>query len=367
MKQVWLSLFLVATFAIACSSSETTENNPEQSAVSTNETPSNTGEDGAGATTTSLDETTTNTTEVDPSQPNPEDVSSTQTDIVYPTPANNTSNVISKNEPIKTTPVPVEATTNNASEESEVVEAQPAKTTTAKPAATTTAAAKPAAQPAKAALSHDIFDALLRKHVNSSGNVNYGAFKKDKAKLVEYLDVLKNNPPQSSWSKNKEMAYWINLYNAFTIHSIVEKYPVSSVMDLEGGKVWDKKKIVIAGKSLSLNNIEKDNLLKRFKEPRVHFAVNCAAASCPPLLNKAWTEDNVQRYYAKQAKAFINNSSYNSVSGKNIEASQIFNWYASDFGGSEQIIPYFQKYSDTEIKKNAKITFKEYDWKLNKQ
>lgn len=376
MKQVWLSLFLATTFAIACSSSETTENNTEESTASTNITP-NPGDDVAVAITTSSEgeNATRNSIETESSMPNPENISSSQTNIVYPTPAKNTSNVVTKNEPIKTNtePVQVEEKKNNASKENGIVEPRTVTTTTttttttSKPTSTASVATKATAKLAKPTLSHDIFDALLRKHVNSSGNVNYSAFKKDKAKLGEYLDILKNNPPQSSWSKNKEMVYWINLYNAFTIHSIVEKYPVSSVMDLEGGKVWDKKKIVIDGKSLTLNNIEKDKLLKRFKEPRVHFAVNCAAASCPPLLNKAWTEDNVQRYYEKQAKAFINNSKYNSVSAKSVEASQIFNWYASDFGGSDKVLPYFQKYSETEIKKNAKVSFKEYDWKLNKQ
>jgi hypothetical protein len=363
MKQVWLSLFLAATFAIACSSAETTENNTEESTVSTTQNASNENETGAVAVATSLEGApATNLTEVDNSLSNSEGTSSAGAT----TATENTNAVVTTTETGATNAKPVAeaATIGSTSKKNEVVESNKSTTTSSQPVATTKAAPKPAV---KAALSHDIFDGLLRKHVNSTGNVNYGAFKKDKAKLVEYLEVLKNNPPQSSWSKNKEMAYWINLYNAFTIHSIVEKYPVSSVMDLEGGKVWDKKKIVIAGKSLSLNNIEKDKLLNRFKEPRVHFAVNCAAASCPPLLNKAWTEDNVQRYYAKQAKAFINNSNYNSVSAKSIEASQIFNWYASDFGGSDKVLSYFQKYSDTEIKKNAKVSFKEYNWKLNKQ
>jgi hypothetical protein len=363
MKQVWLSLFLVATFAVACSSSETTENNTEQSMASS----SNLGED--VVVTRTEGRGTENATETENLTPNPENISSTQTNIVYPSPENNTNNVVTKNEPIKTNTKPVQAKTNNTSRGNGAVEPRTVTTTTtnSKPVSTTSVAPKTATKPAKPALSHDIFDTLLGKHVNSSGNVNYAAFKKDKAKLEEYIEVLKNNPPESSWSKNKEMAYWINLYNALTIHSILEKYPVNSITDLEGGKVWDKKIIVIDGNNLTLNNIEKDKLLKRFKESRVHFAVNCAAASCPALLNKAWTEDNVQRYYAKQTKVFINNSAYNLVSAKSIEVSQIFNWYASDFGGSDQVIPYFQKYSDTEIKDDAKVSFKEYDWKLNKQ
>ena len=177
--------------------------------------------------------------------------------------------------------------------------------------------------------------------------------------------MLKKDSPQSSWSKEKEMAYWINMYNAFTIYSILEKYPVSSIMDIEGGKIWDNKKIIVDGKSLTLNIIEKEKLLKRFKEPRVHFAVNCAAASCPPLLNKAWTEDNVLRYFSKRAKAFINNSKYNSLSEKSIEISQIFNWYAGDFGGSDKVLSYIKKYSETDISSSAKVKFKQYNWNLN--
>jgi hypothetical protein len=222
-------------------------------------------------------------------------------------------------------------------------------------------------KPAKPVLSHDIFDQLLQQYVSSTGAVDYDGFKKNKAKLTEYLDLLKNNAPDKSWSKDKEMAYWINLYNAFTISTILEKYPVNSITDLEGGKVWDNKKIAIAGETLTLNIIEKEKLLKKFKEPRVHFAVNCAAASCPPLLNRAWQEDNIQRNFEKQAKAFINNTKYNILSKSSIEVSQIFNWYAGDFGGSEKIVAYVKKYSSTEIADNAKVKLKEYDWTLNKK
>ncbi len=219
----------------------------------------------------------------------------------------------------------------------------------------------------KPAYNHDIFDGLLRRHVNSAGMVDYRGFQKEKAALQQYIELLANNAPESSWSKNKEMAYWINLYNAFTIMTIVKNYPVNSITDIAGGKVWDTEKVTVGGKSYTLNQIEKDKLLKKFGEPRVHFAVNCAAASCPPLLNKAWTESNVQRYYEAQAKAFINNNKYNSLSTKSIQISKIFDWYASDFGGKDKVLSYVQKYSNETIKDNAKVSYKEYDWKLNKQ
>ncbi len=222
-------------------------------------------------------------------------------------------------------------------------------------------------KPPRPSLSHSIWDNLMRAYVDSRGDVNYAGLKKEKRKVEEYLKVLESNAPDKSWSKKKEMAYWINLYNAFTINTILEKYPVKSIMNIDNGKVWDTRKINIGGKYYTLNQIEKDMLLKRFKDPRVHFAVNCAAASCPPLLNKAWTEDNLERYLELKAKEFINNTAYNTISSKSIVASQIFNWYASDFGGSDKIVSYFQKYSNTTIRDNAKVTFAEYKWNLNMQ
>ena len=298
----------------------------------------------AEAASTTSEPMTTSTTE--------EKVTSTKT-------ATNNTSAPSTTSKSSTTPAPT-TTTKAATTQTATTKSTATKTSTP----TKTTAAK---KPPRPTLSHATFDQLLRKYVSSSGKVDYDAFKRNKVQLGQYLEILKNNPPQSSWSKNKEMAYWINMYNAFTIYSIVEKYPVKSIMDLEGGKVWDKKKIKVGGQSLSLNMIEKDKLLKRFKEPRVHFAVNCAAASCPPLLNKAWTEDNIQRYYEQQTKAFINNTTENTISAKKLEISQIFNWYAGDFGGSDKIVPYFQKYSNTTIKNNAKVSFKEYKWELNKK
>ncbi len=220
-------------------------------------------------------------------------------------------------------------------------------------------------QPSVPVILSDHFDDLLRSYVSSKGVVDYNGFRKNKATLIDYIENSKKNSPTSSWSNNKEMAYWINLYNAFTILSIVEKYPIKSILDLEGGNIWDNKKFIVGGKSLSLNQIEKERLLQRFNEPNVHFAVNCAAASCPPLLNKAWTEDNIQAYFAKQAKAFINNSKYNKISADKIEVSQIFNWYAKDFGGKSKLISFLNKYASVKINSTASIQFIEYDWTLN--
>lgn len=212
--------------------------------------------------------------------------------------------------------------------------------------------------------SHAAWDALLQKHVNSVGNVNYAGVKSDVSKLNDYLKTLSDNPPKVNWSKADQLAFWINAYNAFTVKLIVDNYPVKSIQDLEGGKPWDVKWIKIGAKTYSLNEIENDIIRPTFKEPRIHFAVNCAAASCPPLLNKAWTAENLEANLTKQAKKFINNSKYNQITSRSVKVSKIFDWYGEDF---DNLVNYLNKYSNTKIQSNAKVGFAEYDWSLNKQ
>ena len=150
--------------------------------------------------------------------------------------------------------------------------------------------------------------------------------------------------------------------SAFTVKLIVDNYPLESITKLHGGKPWDHKWIKLGDKTYTLNNIENDILRPQYKDARVHFAVNCAAKSCPPLLNRAWNKRNVSSYYEKQAKAFVNNSNYNKISADKVEISKIFEWYAADFG---DLITYLNKYSKTKINPGAKISYIEYDWKLN--
>lgn len=218
--------------------------------------------------------------------------------------------------------------------------------------------------PALAKPDHGNWNDLLAKYVNSKGAVNYAGFKADKTKLQAYLAELTNNPPESSWTRNEKMAFWINAYNAYTVKLIVDNYPVKSITDLKGGKPWDVKWIKIGAKTYSLNNIENDILRPQYKDARIHFAVNCAAESCPPLLNQAWTSELLDVFFNKQAKAFINNPAYNKISANKVQVSKIFDWYKEDFGN---LINYLNKFSTTKINAKAKVEFLEYDWALNKQ
>ena len=145
--------------------------------------------------------------------------------------------------------------------------------------------------------SHEKWDNLLKEFVSNSGKVNYKGIKAVEGKLDDYLQILTENPVQTNWSKNEKMAYWINAYNAFTVKLIVKNYPVSSIMKLHNGKPWDVKWIQLGNKTYSLNEIEHRILRPKYKDARIHFAVNCAAKSCPPLLNRAWKAENLNRYF----------------------------------------------------------------------
>lgn len=209
---------------------------------------------------------------------------------------------------------------------------------------------------------HDTFNDILSEYVSASGKVNYKGLKSNVEKLDSYLELLQNNPVQNDWSRDKKLAYWINAYNAFTIKRIIDHYPLKSIMDLDNGKTWDVKWIKLGNETYSLNRIEHEIIRPQFNDARIHFAVNCAAKSCPPLYNKAYTEANVDSYLEKRTKKFINNNQYNSISADKIALSKIFEWYAEDFG---DLINYLNTYSNISINRGATVNYKEYDWSLN--
>lgn len=212
-------------------------------------------------------------------------------------------------------------------------------------------------------ISNATWDALLQKYVSNDGKVNYSGFKKEEPTLDSYLDYLSNNVPNKSTKRKAQMAFWINAYNAFTIKLILKNYPVKSIMDINGGKAWDLKFIKLGGKTYTLNQIEHGILRPTFKDARIHFAVNCAAKSCPPIYNHAWTAENLEATLEQRAKAFINDPKFNSISAKKVKLSNIFNWYKDDFGN---IIAFLNKYSTTKVDAHAKVSYIDYNWALNK-
>ncbi|RMF00012.1 MAG: DUF547 domain-containing protein [Bacteroidetes bacterium] len=209
---------------------------------------------------------------------------------------------------------------------------------------------------------HQSWDALLRTYVSSSGRVDYRRWQADMDQLDTYLETLSQQAPQKDWPAAEVKAYWINAYNAFTVKLVLENYPLQSIRDLDGGNPWDRKWIEIGDNTYSLNQIEHQILRPRFRDARIHFAINCAAASCPPLFNRAFTASNTERLLTQLTEAFINNPVYNTITEEQAEVSKIFEWYAEDFG---DLRSYLNQYSRTNIGPDTPITFKAYDWALN--
>jgi len=212
---------------------------------------------------------------------------------------------------------------------------------------------------------HSAWNDLLIKYVSASGKVNYKGMKADISKIKTYLKQLENTPPKSDWSKNEKLAYWINLYNASTVYLIASNYPTKSITNLSGGKPWDKKFIKSGTKTYSLNDIEHNIVRPTFKDPRVHAALNCAAKSCPKLLNGAFLPHKLNAQLDKQTRAWINDKTKNQLNGNKAQVSQLFDWYKDDFKGG--VVPFINKYISTSValSPNAKITYLEYDWALN--
>lgn len=212
-------------------------------------------------------------------------------------------------------------------------------------------------------ISHDTWNELLQKHVSDQGNVNYKGFKADKTKFNGYLEMLSKNSPEDSWSKDETLAYWMNVYNAFTVKLILDNYPTKSIKDIKGP--WNHRFIKIGEKWYTLNDIE-HRIIRKMDEPRIHFALVCAAVSCPKLYNKAFTARNLEADLDLLTREFLNDSSKNELSENRIKVSKIFKWYGGDFkSNGRNLIDFLNEYSEVEISSNAKKSYKDYNWNLN--
>ncbi len=209
---------------------------------------------------------------------------------------------------------------------------------------------------------HADWNTLLKKYVTDEGNVDYKNFRNDIGSLNTYLKQLAENGPVNSWSKKERLAYYINLYNAATVKSILDNYPIKSIKDIN--KPWGKKWVRVGNTTYSLGNIE-HKILRKMNEPRIHFAINCASYSCPKLLNKAFTAANMETLLQKVTNEFINDSKRNKISADKVRLSNIFKWYKRDFTGNGSLIDYLNTYLTTKINDNADIDYLKYDWSLN--
>jgi len=214
-----------------------------------------------------------------------------------------------------------------------------------------------------------IYAELLGKYVKD-GQVDYAGLKREEARLDEYLKLLEKTDSKSL-SRSDQFAFYINAYNAWTIKLILTAYPgVKSIKDI--GSIfrspWKKKIARLDGQILTLDNIEHDIMRPRFKDPRIHFAVNCASKGCPPLRPEPYRGDMLEAQLDQMTRLFINDPSRNRFEKNTLYVSSIFKWYSEDFGGDTAEFVF--KYAEGKLKeklkgKSVRVEYLDYDWSLN--
>jgi hypothetical protein len=230
---------------------------------------------------------------------------------------------------------------------------------------------------------HLLFTQILEDYV-SNGLVKYNELKDD-GRLDKYIEQLEKTNPKKIVNEKNLLAFWINVYNAFTLKFIVDEYPVESINVLHwgglylgtllGSTIWNDYRIVIRGTELSLNNIEHDIIRKKFNEERIHFALVCASISCPSLLNEAYEGYKLDDQLNEQVKLFFNDVTKNKFNKNTRTASlsKILSWYENDFGENEpEILNYVSQFLDKETAEDIKnnlsmwnIKYLSYNWDLN--
>jgi len=218
---------------------------------------------------------------------------------------------------------------------------------------------------------HRIYGELLKKYVKN-GAVDYQGFKNEQGRLDAYLRGLEAVDPERL-SRDEQFAFYVNAYNAWTIRLILTGYPgINSIKDLGSlfKSPWKKEICRINGKVLTLDEIEHDILRPRFKDPRVHFAVNCASKGCPPLLSEPYEGRLLDQQLNQVTRAFINDPERNRLEGRTLFVSRIFKWFSEDF--NDDVVGFFLKYAQGELREKLEqgrekiqVEYLDYDWSLN--
>ena len=236
---------------------------------------------------------------------------------------------------------------------------------------------------------HSLWDAFLKKYVNENGEVDYRAVQKDPAMLDAYFDFFSKEKLiefEAFWPREEQIAFWLNVYNAAVIKLITQHYPVSSIQKIPS--VWDITIVRLGrGEQFSLNGIRSEQLMKKYRDEKIHLALSCGARGCPKLQRDAFTGKNVEGQLFLATRSFLSDpKNLEIVPGKkNIWLSRIFKWYAADFNldfGTPETIGKFTQdemsvlsflayYLEREEQiafleeGKYKIKYYSFDWRLN--
>ncbi len=231
------------------------------------------------------------------------------------------------------------------------------------------------------------FAEALKNYVRPGGKVDYRGLKEHRAGLDRYIQVISevspDRDPKMFPAKNEQLAYWINAYNAWILRTVIDNYPITSItkVGLIPFSVFMTNRITLGGRKMSFHALETDILRGRFQDPRIHFAINCASASCPPLSAGIYRPVTLDQQLNSAAVAFINdNRNVTLDAAKNeVVLSKIFDWYKQDFVKAAQarfhrpgsVIQYLTLYLDPrrlrmlQQMQAPEISFHPYDWSLN--
>ncbi|MEM1295516.1 MAG: DUF547 domain-containing protein [Verrucomicrobiota bacterium] len=209
---------------------------------------------------------------------------------------------------------------------------------------------------------------LLQKYVTSSG-VKYNAWHKSSGDLNKLKKVVDGVADQSlsGLGRDEKLAFYINAYNAWTVHHFLERHPYNNDNFLKRNGFFGSKIITVAGEKMSFNHLEHDIIRPHFNEARVHFALNCASASCPPLLDRAFVASTLDADLQTLTLAYINDNPEGVTlekGGSVARISQIFDWFAEDFNDGD-VKSYLNEFRKNPLKKSTKIEFQKYDWSRN--
>ena len=232
------------------------------------------------------------------------------------------------------------------------------------------------AQASPAMFDHSLFDQVLKKYVDDQGLVDYNGIARDPL-FSEYLEKLETARVESL-SRDGQLAFWINAYNAVMIEIVIKMKPKRSVRETFFPGLWTSKRIfeprenTVANRSVSPDDMENEYLRKGFRDPRIHFAIICASMSCPPLPRTAYTEENVQARLEEETRKYLNSRRGIRIEAEEntLDVSKLFDWFKEDFlqkaGSVEAYIrPYLDESARAFLDRRPTISFLGYDWALN--
>lgn len=219
-------------------------------------------------------------------------------------------------------------------------------------------------------------NAYVRADADGIHRVDYAAVGELETKrLGAMIDELAAVDP-GTLSRDEQMAYWINLYNAVTVKTVLDHHPVESIRDIalppagEGGGPWDAPLVEVLGRRLSLNDIEHRILRPIWADARIHYAVNCAALGCPNLAAVPYTGRHVDGLLDRAAAAFVNHRRAVRFEHARLHLSSLFEWYADDFGADlEERLEHLAEHAREPLALrleafDGEIVY-DYDWALN--